>query len=107
MIARPELVLVAVDDSMAQAWDELAAGRDHLRVHRGSVTELAVDAVVSPANSRGVMGGGIDGVYARWFPGIERRGQAATGGELPVGAAGIRAARPGPPRGVVNGPAKP
>ncbi len=89
MIARPELVLVAVDEPMAQAWDELAAGRDHVRVHRGSVTDLAVDAVVSPANSRGLMGGGIDGVYARWFPGIERRVQAATGGELPVGSAVI------------------
>jgi O-acetyl-ADP-ribose deacetylase (regulator of RNase III) len=98
MIARPELVLVAVDEPMAQAWDELAAGRDHLRVHRGSVTELDVDAVVSPANSRGVMAGGIDGVYARWFPGIERRVRAVTGGKLPVGSAVIVStglARPG------------
>ena len=60
---------MAVDGPMAQAWDGLAAGRDHVQVHRGSVTALDVDAVVSPANSRGLMAGGIDGVYARWFPG--------------------------------------
>jgi O-acetyl-ADP-ribose deacetylase (regulator of RNase III) len=39
------------------------------------------------------MGGGIDGVYARWFPGISDRVRAASGadrgGELPVGEAVI------------------
>ena len=85
----PELVLVAVDEPMATAWDGLAAGRDRVRVHRGSVTDLAVAAVVSPANSFGWMRGGIDGVYSRWLPGIEERVRAAiaeeSGGELPVG----------------------
>ncbi|WP_037066259.1 macro domain-containing protein [Pseudonocardia acaciae] len=87
----PELVLVAVDEPMASAWDTVAAERPWVRVHRGSVTDLEVDAVVSPANSYGYMRGGIDGVYARWLPGIEQRVRAAIaaehGGELPVGAA--------------------
>lgn len=88
----PELVLVAVDEPMASAWDQLAASRPWARVFRGSVTDLTVDAVVSPANSFGLMGGGIDGVYARWLPGIERRvraeiGSACPDGELPVGSA--------------------
>ncbi|HEY2206607.1 MAG TPA: macro domain-containing protein [Pseudonocardia sp.] len=86
-----ELVLVAVDEPMAAAWDGLAASRPWARVHRGSVTDLTVDAVVSPANSFGFMRGGIDGVYARWLPGIEDRVRAAiadaSGGELPVGEA--------------------
>jgi O-acetyl-ADP-ribose deacetylase (regulator of RNase III) len=85
------LVLVAVDDAMAAAWDRVAASRPWARVFRGSVTELEVDAVVSPANSFGWMRGGIDGVYSRWLPGIEDRVRAAIaaghGGELPVGSA--------------------
>lgn len=77
---------------MASAWDGVAEGRPWARVFRGSVTDLTVDAVVSPANSFGLMGGGIDGVYARWLPGIEKRVRAAIGtsyrdGELPVGSA--------------------
>jgi O-acetyl-ADP-ribose deacetylase (regulator of RNase III) len=35
------------------------------------------------------MGGGIDAVYARWFPGISDRVRAASGGNLPVGEAVI------------------
>jgi O-acetyl-ADP-ribose deacetylase (regulator of RNase III) len=88
----PELVLVAVDEPMAAAWDGVAAGRPWARVHRGSVTDLEVDAVVSPANSAGEMRGGIDAVYSRWLPGIEDRVRAAIAavhpdGELPVGEA--------------------
>jgi O-acetyl-ADP-ribose deacetylase (regulator of RNase III) len=87
------LVLVAVDAPMAQAWRSLAQRRTGLVVHEGSITDVDVDAVVSPANSFGLMGGGIDAVYARWFPGISHRVRAASGadrgGELPVGAAVI------------------
>jgi O-acetyl-ADP-ribose deacetylase (regulator of RNase III) len=83
------LVLVAVDEPMAVAWDGLVAGRPWVRVFRGSVTDLSVAAVVSPANSFGWMRGGIDGVYASWLPGIEDRVRAAIAaesrGELPVG----------------------
>jgi O-acetyl-ADP-ribose deacetylase (regulator of RNase III) len=83
------LVLVAVDAPMARAWRALAEGRAGLVVHEGSITDVDADAVVSPANSLGIMGGGIDAVYARWFPGISDRVQAASGGELPVGEAVI------------------
>ncbi len=86
-----ELVLVAVDEPMALAWDAVARDRRGVHVHRGPVTDLAVDAVISPANSFGWMRGGIDAVYAQWFPGIEQRVQQHTrdsyGGELPVGRA--------------------
>lgn len=87
------LVLVAVDAPMTQAWRTLAADRPGLVVHEGSVTDVDVDAVVSPANSFGFMGGGIDAVYARWFPGISGQVRAASGAdrgsELPVGEAVI------------------
>jgi O-acetyl-ADP-ribose deacetylase (regulator of RNase III) len=85
------LVLVAVDEPMAAAWRTIAATRPGLVVHDGSITDVDADAVVSPANSAGLMGGGIDAVYARWFPGISDRVRAASGadrgGELPVGDA--------------------
>ncbi len=83
------LVLVAVDAPMTRAWRALAEGRSGLVVHEGSITDVDADAVVSPANSLGIMGGGIDAVYARWFPGISDRVRAASGGNLPVGEAVI------------------
>src|SRR5882757_6243547 len=93
---------------MASAWDKLVAGRPWVRVFRGSVTDLEVAAVVSPANSFGWMRGGIDGVYSRWLPGIEDRVRAAIaaewGSELPVGETvlvptGIEPPAPGWPPG--------
>lgn len=110
MRAVPELVLVAVDEPMASAWDRVAEGRDWIRVHRGSVTDLRVTAVVSPANSLGWMRGGIDGVYARWLPGIEDRVRAAIaeehGDELPVGQTVIvpTGAEPPAPAWLVSAP---
>jgi len=96
------LTLVAVNDAMADAWQALATDRLGLVVHQGSITDVVTDAVVSPANSFGFMGGGIDAVYSRWFPGISDRVRAVSGadrgGELPVGAAVIVATgveRPG------------
>ncbi|WP_308282957.1 macro domain-containing protein [Pseudonocardia nigra] len=80
-------------EPMAQAWRDLAADRPGLVVHVGSITEVDADAVVSPANSFGFMAGGIDALYARWFPGISDRVRSASGadrgGELPVGEAVI------------------
>ncbi|MDA3646021.1 macro domain-containing protein [Saccharopolyspora indica] len=91
--AEPELqlVLCALDEPLAAAWQEIADDRVGLSVHRGSVLDLTVDAVVSPANSYGWMRGGIDAVYARAFPEVEEQVRSAVlayhGGELPVGEA--------------------
>jgi O-acetyl-ADP-ribose deacetylase (regulator of RNase III) len=108
MVEHPELVLVAVDEPMASAWERVAAGRPWVRVFRGSVTDLAVDAVVSPANSFGWMRGGIDGVYSRWLPGIEDRVRAAIassfGDELPVGSALIVATGVPQPGWLISAP---
>ncbi|SDC76630.1 macro domain-containing protein [Actinokineospora iranica] len=87
----PDLVLCAVSESLAAAWETAAEGRQDVRVHRGSVLDVPAHAVVSPANSFGWMRGGIDAVYARAFPGAEQRVRSAVlayhGGELPVGEA--------------------
>lgn len=90
--AAPEVVLCAVDEPLARAW-ESAVGKvsGPVSVHHGSVLDVGADAVVSPANSYGWMRGGIDAMYAKAFPGIEQRVRSAVlayhGGELPVGEA--------------------
>ncbi len=91
--AEPELrlVLCALDEPLAAAWNEVADGRDGVSVHHGSVLDNRVDAVVSPANSYGWMRGGIDAAYANAFPDVEQQVRSAVlayhGGELPVGEA--------------------
>lgn len=91
--AEPELrlVLCALDEPLTQAWDEIAQPRRGMSTHLGSVLDVPVDAVVSPANSYGWMRGGIDAVYARAFPEVEQQVRSAVlayhGGELPVGEA--------------------
>jgi O-acetyl-ADP-ribose deacetylase (regulator of RNase III) len=92
-VAAPRLVLCAVDDAMARAWQQGAADHDAIHVHRGSVIDVGAQAVVSPANSYGWMRGGIDGLYAELFPDVEATVRSAIlalhGGELPVGEAMI------------------
>lgn len=61
------IVLSAVEDSMADAWQRHCGDLEEVTIHRGSITELQVDAVVSPANSFGFMDGGIDHVYSHHF----------------------------------------
>lgn len=86
-----EVVLCAVEEPLARAWEVAARQRPGIRVHQGSVLEVPVQAVVSPANSYGWMRGGVDAVYAQAFPNIEQTVRSAVlafhGGELPVGEA--------------------
>lgn len=90
---RLRLVLCAVEDALAEAWESAADGRRAVYAHRGSTLDVPADAVVSPANSYGWMRGGIDAVYAGAFPAIEQHVRSAVlayhGGELPVGQAVI------------------
>ncbi|MFR9729089.1 macro domain-containing protein [Saccharopolyspora sp. MS10] len=91
--AGPELrlVLCALDEPLTAAWRGVAADRDNLDVHHGSVLDPRVDAVVSPANSYGWMRSGVDALYSRTFPNVEESVRSAVlayhGGELPVGEA--------------------
>lgn len=88
----PDLVLCAVDEPLARAWQTVVDRVDgSARVHRGSVLDVEADAVVSPANSFGWMRNGIDAVYARAFPEVQQQVRSAVlayhGGELPIGEA--------------------
>ncbi len=63
-----------------------------VEVVKGSIVHIACDAFVSPANSFGDMGGGVDKVIDDYFQGAAQQTvrQAIRGefyGELPVGAA--------------------
>jgi O-acetyl-ADP-ribose deacetylase (regulator of RNase III) len=86
------IVLAAVDAPLADAWERFCGDLADVSVHRGSIFDVACDAVVSPANSFGFMDGGLDALYLRRFGwGLQQRLQAVLRehhhGELVVGAA--------------------
>jgi len=88
------IVLAAVGEDLASAWERRCGDLPGVSVHRGSILDLSVDAVVSPANSFGFMDGGVDRVYARFFGGcVQERLQELIRtrhhGELLVGTAEI------------------
>lgn len=87
-----EIVLAAVDERTAAAWDTVSAAWPRVRVHRGSILDAACDAVVSPANSFGFMDGGVDALYLEHFgsriqTAVRERILYDHRGELLVGAA--------------------
>jgi O-acetyl-ADP-ribose deacetylase (regulator of RNase III) len=87
-----KIVLTAMENRLADAWEKACSGLDGVSVHRGSIFDVACDAVVSPANSFGFMDGGIDALYVDRF-GIEVQTRLRRlildrhHGELLVGAA--------------------
>lgn len=62
-----KIFLVAVDDDLAAAWQRHCGDLPDVTIHHGSIFDLRVDAVVSPANSFGFMDGGIDALYSQRF----------------------------------------
>jgi O-acetyl-ADP-ribose deacetylase (regulator of RNase III) len=88
----PQLHLVDVSTEMVSAWRWAFAAHPEVRIVEASIVEVARGVVVSPANSYGEMGGGVDLVYRRHFGReIERRVQAKIretfGNYLPIGEA--------------------
>jgi O-acetyl-ADP-ribose deacetylase (regulator of RNase III) len=59
--------LAAIDTDLADAWRDAFAGVKNVQVVDGSILDLPVNAVVSPANSFGFMDGGIDACYTQHF----------------------------------------
>lgn len=62
-----KIILTAVENSLAKAWQEFCGDLDFVEIHKGSILDVECDAVVSPANSFGFMDGGIDAVYMSYF----------------------------------------
>ena len=88
------ITLAAVEDDLADAWERHCGDLPGVTIHRGSILDLSVDAVVSPANSFGFMDGGIDHLYSHhfgWEVQDRLQGLIRTrhDGELLVGAAEI------------------
>lgn len=86
------LILTSLHADLADAWEATCGDLGFVEVWRGSIFDVACDALFSPANSFGFMNGGIDLAYSRrlgWH--VQERLQRAIAqhhhGELLVGAA--------------------
>jgi len=62
-----------------------------ITVRQGDLTKLSVDAIVNPANSQGVMGGGVAGVIRR-IGGEEIEREALSHAPIPIGRAALTTA---------------
>src|SRR6267378_7242230 len=97
------IILTAIDQPLADAWQRVCGDLRFVSIHRGSIFDIACDAVVSPANSFGFMDGGIDRLYTECFGSVvQERLQTCIRschyGELLVGQAEIVATNhPGTP----------
>lgn len=88
------LTALELDRALGDAWERHCGDLPGVTVVRGSILSLAVDAVVSPANSFGFMDGGVDRAYSNTFGwDVQARLQRAIRerhhGELVVGTAEI------------------
>jgi len=66
-ISAMKIILSAVEPSLSEAWKTFCGHLENVTLHQGSILDLAVGAVVSPANSFGFMDGGIDLLYSHAF----------------------------------------
>jgi O-acetyl-ADP-ribose deacetylase (regulator of RNase III) len=62
-----KIILSAVEKELFDAWKTFCGDLPNVEIHHGSILDLSVDAVVSPANSYGFMDGGIDLLYSHRF----------------------------------------
>ncbi len=87
-----KIVLVDLNSTLCAEWERAFADVPGVEVHNGPFQGKPCTALVSPANSFGHMGGGIDGAYTEEFGrDLPRTVQAVIlaehDGELPVGKA--------------------
>lgn len=61
MTTAAAIVLAAVESPLADAWERFCGDLPFVTVHRGSILDVACDAVVSPANSLSIGAGGFPG----------------------------------------------
>ncbi|NPA32980.1 MAG: ADP-ribose-binding protein [Aquificae bacterium] len=74
-----------------------------IKVIKGSILEVDADVIVNPANSKGVMGGGVAGVIRR-FGGEEIEREAMSKAPIPVGEAVLTRAGRLNFKGVIHAP---
>ena len=86
------VILVDHYQPLTRAWAEAFSAFDNVEVHDGDFFAEDADALVSPANSFGIMDGGLDAAIRAQLGGeiqgvVHRRILENHHGELPVGAA--------------------
>ncbi|HKB37041.1 MAG TPA: macro domain-containing protein [Gemmataceae bacterium] len=104
-----KIILVDINTKMIDSWRTSFEENPEVDIVLGSMLDQKVDAWVSPTNSRGHMGGGLDGVIKRHLGAqIEQRVQAEIGrlynGKMPVGAATCVPVGTGNPRFLISTP---
>lgn len=89
-----KIVLADLWEPLTRAWSETFANFDSVEVRHGDFFADDADALVSPANSFGIMDGGLDAAIRAQLGGlvetaVQRRIVDEHHGELPVGAAEV------------------
>jgi O-acetyl-ADP-ribose deacetylase (regulator of RNase III) len=89
-----EITLIDTNATLVAAWQREFASRPEVRVVAGSIFEVDVNTLVSPANSFGIMDGGLDGKLRDYFgfdieTQVREKLRLEFHGELPVGLATI------------------
>lgn len=85
-----DIILCDLIPVLVRAWRQAFAAYPEVQIVRGDLLEVEADAYVSPANSFGIMDGGIDAALSARFPRVEAAVRAAIarqGRLLPVGHA--------------------
>lgn len=59
-----KIILSAVEKELFNAWKTFCDDLPNVEIYYGSILDLSVDAIVSPANSFGFMDGGVDLLYS-------------------------------------------
>ena len=87
-----KVILVDINPKMIESWRTSFEENPEVDIVLGSMLDQKVDAWVTPTNSRGAMGGGLDAVIKRHLGAqVEQRVQAEIrrlyNGKMPVGTA--------------------
>ena len=87
-----KIVLSDINKSMTDAWKTEFSGYSNIDIVNDSIFNVKSDAIISPANSFGIMDGGIDGKLRDYFglsieTAVRTKIKQAYQGELPVGCA--------------------
>ena len=93
-MALRQVTVVGTNRDLVDAWAKEFAPHPSVRIVHGSIFDTDADTLVSPANSFGVMDGGLDGKLRDYFglsieATVRERIRTEFHGELPVGLATI------------------
>ncbi len=86
------ITLIDRNEKMTEAWKKEFPAFENIKIYNDDIFKIPADALVSPANSFGIMDGGIDGKIRDFFgteieKNVQRQIRELYYGELPVGNA--------------------